>query len=845
MHPLLRKALPHLAALGIFLALSAIFFYPQLDGKKIRQGDIQQYRGMAEEVRAFKEKTGETSLWTNAMFGGMPTYQINTITAGNQLSWLDRIGRLGIDRPIGRFFWGMTCCYIMLVVLGLSPWTAILGAIGFGFATNNFVLFEAGHVTKVRAIFYLPIIIAGLLLAFRKKYLLGGLLFALGFGLCIWANHVQMTYYFFLTVLLFGIAQLVEVARKGAWPHLGRALGILVLGALLAVGSSASNLIVTAEYAEDTMRGQPILEPEGQPDPGNSSETEGLAWEYAMQWSNGLIDLIATFIPGAAGGGSQERVGEDSAIVKDLRRKGASNLPRPFMAPLYWGKLPFTSGPAYVGALVFLFFLLGAILVKGPEKWWLLLGTLLLFLLSLGKHFKGLNRFLFEYMPLYSKFRAPSSILSIAPALMVPLGLLGLHQIASGKASHKEALRALYIAGGTLAAIAAVFWLIGPSLFEFSNLGDARYVQAGFDAGAILEDRQAMMRRDALRALALVLLGSALIWAFIQQKASRAILLGGLGILLLFDVFTVGRRYLTEENFTAKRQVERPFPMRPVDEQILRDKTPNYRVLDLSINTFNSAQASFYHKTIGGYHAAKLQRYQDIIDRHISRNNQRVLNMLNTRYIISGQPGQEQVQANPDALGNAWFVDDIRPVQTPNEEINALNEIDPARTAVVRTPEFGEYVQGFDPRPNGKIELTEYAPNHLKYQSNSSSEQLAVFSEIWYGPGKGWQAYLDGEPVDHIRVNYILRAMRVPAGQHEIEFVFAPRSFVLGRTLSWISSSLLLLALGTYIVLHVRKKARETPPAEEKPKPRKAATQPKARRTEKKAPGKKRKRRRK
>lgn len=841
MHPLLRKALPHLAALGIFLALSAIFFYPQLDGKKIRQGDIQQYRGMAEEVRAFKEKTGETSLWTNAMFGGMPTYQINTITAGNQLSWLDRIGRLGIDRPIGRFFWGMTCCYIMLVVLGLSPWTAVLGAIGFGFATNNFVLFEAGHVTKVRAIFYLPIITAGLLLAFRKKYLLGGLLFALGFGLCIWANHVQMTYYFFLTVLLFGIAQLVDVARKGAWPHLGRAAGILLLGGLLAVGASASNLIVTAEYAEDTMRGQPILEPEGQPDPGNSSETEGLAWEYAMQWSNGVLDLIATFIPGVAGGGSQERLGEDSAIVKDLRRKGAGNLPRPFMAPLYWGKLPFTSGPAYVGALVFLFFFLGAILVRGPEKWWLLLGTLLLFLLSLGKHFEGFNRILFEYMPLYSKFRAPSSILSLAPALMVPLGLLGLHQVASGKVSHKEALRALYIAGGILAGIAAIFWLIGPSLFDFSNPGDARYVQAGFDAEAIMDDRQALMRRDALRALALVLLGSGLIWAFIQQKISRAILLGGLGILLVFDVFTVGRRYLTEENFTQKRQVEQPFPMRPVDEQILRDKDPNYRVLDLSINTFNSAQASFYHKTIGGYHAAKLQRYQDIIDRHISKNNQRVLNMLNTRYIISGQRGQEQVQRNPGALGNAWFVDDIRTVQTPNQEINALHEIDPARTAVVRAPEFGEYLQDFAPQPSGTIELAEYAPNRLKYQSNSNSEQLAVFSEIWYGPGKGWQAYLDGEPVDHIRANYILRAIRVPAGQHEIEFVFAPRSFALGRTLSWISSSLLLLSLGTYIVLSVRNLPTEQP---KKTNPKKAPAA-KARRTEKKAPNKTRKRRKK
>jgi len=841
MHPLLRKALPHLAALGIFLVLSAIFFYPQLDGKAIRQGDSEQYRGMSQEVRAFQEQTGETSLWTNAMFGGMPTYQINTISAGNQLSWLDRIGRIGIGRPMGRFFWGMTCCYLMLVLLGVTSWTAILGAIGFGFATNNFVLFEAGHITKVRAIFYLPIITAGLILVFRKKYLLGGLLFALGLGLDIWSNHVQMTYYFFLTLLVFGVAQLVAIARRQEWPHLGKALGILLVGGLLAVGSSASNLIVTAEYAEDTMRGQPILEPEGEPNPGNSSETEGLAWDYAMQWSNGVIDLFASFIPGVAGGGSQERVGKNSAIVRDLRRKGASNLPRPFLAPLYWGKLPFTSGPAYVGALIFLFFLLGAVLVKGPEKWWLLGGTLLIFFLSLGKHFEGLNRLLFDYLPLYSKFRAPSSILSIAPALMVPLGLLGLHQIAGGKVSSKEALRALYIAGGTLAGISGLFWLIGPSLFDFNSPGDARYVQAGFDAEAILEDRKALMRRDALRALALILLGSGLIWAFIQQKVNQVLLIGGLGVLLVFDVFTVGRRYLNEDNFTQKSRTERPFPMRAVDEQILKDEDLSYRVLDVSINTFNSAQASYYHKTIGGYHAAKLQRYQDLIDRHISRNNQRVLNMLNTRYIISGQPGQEQVQANPGALGNAWFVDAIQTVQTPNEEIDALNTIDPAQTAVVRAPEFGDYLNGFDPRPNGSIRLVEYAPHKLRYESNSGSEQLAVFSEIWYGPDKGWQAYLDGEPVEHIRVNYALRAMRVPAGEHEIEFVFAPRSFALGRTLSWISSSLLLLALGTFLVVSARKKLRETPPAGETPEPRKPAAESKARRAKPRPASKKRK----
>ncbi|MBV6653439.1 MAG: YfhO family protein, partial [Mameliella sp.] len=490
-------------------------------------------------------------------------------------------------------------------------------------------------------------------------------------------------------------------------------------------------------------------------------------------------------------------VGSDSAIAKDLKRKGA-RIPANFKAPLYHGDLPFTSGPIYFGSVVFFLFLIGLTLVKGPVKWWIGLGTLLTMLLSMGNNLEWFNRIFFDYFPLYNKFRTPNSILSVTAFLVPVLGFIAIHKIINEKVTKAEAVKSLTIGGGIAVAISLFFVLLGPSFFDFNNPGDARLEQAGYDLDAIRADRQSLMRGDAFRTLVLVLLSGGLLWGYLQDKIKLNIFLLGLGVLITFDMWTVGRRYIDDDLFVTERQYFAELAPRPVDEQILQDPDPNYRVYDATISTFQNSKASLHHKAIGGYHAAKLQRAQDVIDRHLTQGNQKVLDMLNTKYFILGQPGQEQVQQNPNALGNALLITNIQTVSTANEEIDALSNFEPASTAIIHQ-EYNDYVAGLTPSGSGSVKLTEYAPNKITYQAAVQGDQLAVFSEAWYGPDKGWQAYVDGTPVDHIRVNYMLRGLKIPSGDHEIVFEFAPASFDRGVLVSRIFSSIILLGLIGYI----------------------------------------------
>ena len=843
MNSFISKSFTHLAALLAFLVLSAIYFYPQLQGKVLPQGDITQYMGMSQEVRTFKEKTGKTALWTNAMFGGMPTYKINTIRDGNTLRWVDKLGRLGITEPIGNFFVTMAGFYILLVCLGVNPWLSAIGAVAFGFTTNNLILYEAGHASKLNAIAYLPLMTAGMIMAFRKQYLWGGLLFGLGLGLSLLSDHVQMTYYFFITLLIFGLAQLVDSILKKEMTHFAKAAAILILSGLVAIASASSNLLPTYEYSQDTMRGKPILEKDANTDETSSSAVEGLSWDYAMQWSNSTLDLFASFIPGVVGGGSQEPLGKNAAIRKDLTNRGA-RLPEDFKAPLYWGALPFTSGPAYFGATVMLFFLMGLVLVKGAAKWWLAIGTLLTFLLSMGKNLEWFNELFFNYFPLYNKFRTPNSVLSVTAFLVPMLGFLALGEVLKNNSDKRLIMRSLVIGSGIALAISLFFAVLGPSMFSFAGLRDAELENAGYNLSAVVADRQALMRSDAFRAFLLVALSAGLIWAFVQKKIQKSLLIIGLGVLVLFDVWTVGRRYLDSNSFISKTEKNANFKPRLVDEVILKDQDPNFRVLDLSVSTFEAAfPTSYFHKSLGGYNAAKLQRYQDIIDRHLLKNNEKVVNMLNTKYYITrGENGQPEVQINMAALGNAWFVSQTLIVNGANQEIDALNTFNPAEQAIIHS-EFSNYLEGLNILKDSinSIKLTQYEPNHLIYQSDAKSEQLAVFSEVWYGPNKGWQAYIDGKPVSHIRSNYILRALRVSAGQHTIEFKFEPKSYQTGKLLSGIFSSILLFGLlgfGGFSAYQSYQEARKAPKPEkpaqkEKVAPQKPKPKPQARKGKK------------
>ncbi|MBK7094147.1 MAG: hypothetical protein IPH57_03450 [Saprospiraceae bacterium] len=483
------------------------------------------------------------------------------------------------------------------------------------------------------------------------------------------------------------------------------------------------------------MRGKPILKPEGEAK--SSSETNGLEWNYAMNWSNGTLDLVSTLIPGVAGGGNSEAVSKDSEFAKKYRQL-AGSLPPGLKAPLYWGVLPSTSGPPYMGAMILFLFIFGLLTIRSRYKWWALISVALLFLLSLGKNFEFFNRLFYDYFPLYNKFRTPNSIMGIAGIPLVFFAIYTLKHLLSDKFNTKILLRNLWITLGITGGISLFFAILGPSFFDFTSAGDQAYAQYGLDK-AFEADRESLMTSDSLRTLFIVLLGTGLVWAFIKNKIQGKILVIAVGVIVFFDVLTVDLRYVNHKSFVAQKNIENAFSQREVDKQILADPDPYYRVFDLSVDPFNSAMPAYWHKNIGGYHAAKLQRYQDIIDRYISKSDMKILDMLNTKYIIQKKENAEVFSNNPNAMGNAWFVDSLKIVDNANQEIDEIGKTNVRTTAIINK-QFNDYVKSFDPLPLGDISLSSYAPDRLEYKYKSSEEGFIVFSDIWYGEKNGWKA---------------------------------------------------------------------------------------------------------
>lgn len=788
---------PYLIPVLLIIIVNVMYFMPQFEGKVVRQGDIIQHVGMSKEATDYREKTGEEALWTNAMFGGMPTYQISAKPKNNLLTYVEKTMSLYIVRPAGYFIAGMLGFYVLMLLLGVNPWLSLLGAFLFGFTTNNFTLFEAGHNSKLMAIMTSAPVIAGVLLIFKEKYLLGAAVFGVALGVNIAANHPQMTYYLALCMAILVVIQFVKSLKSGRLAAFGKAISIMSIVAILSIGSSASKLWTTYEYTKETMRGGQILKP----DPSSAASADakgGLEWDYAMQWSNGFGDVLATFIPKVVGGGSGEWLDGKSSLGKAVGQR------QPFQFGTYFGSLPFTSGPAYFGVVAFFLFILGLWVVKGEIKWWILGAVLFTILLSMGKHFEILNRLMFEYFPMFNKFRAPSSILSVTAIFIPILGVLALSDII--KSDKKDQfLKPLLISSGILSGISLILWLAGGSFFDFNAPGDEQFEQI---KDAVIDQRAEMLSSSAMRSLFFIFVVAGVLYGYIKGMVNQMVMISIVSILGLFDLVQVGKGYLDKRDFVSKSTYKSEFEPRQVDTQILQDKDPNFRVLDATVNTFNSASTSYFHKTIGGYSAVKMQRYQDLIERHISKNNQAVFNMLNTKYFIfKGQDGTPTAQLNPAALGNAWFVNNIRIVPDANAEIDSLTGFDPAGDAIVHA-EFKDYVSGLKPSKNGSIILASYSPNRVEYESNTEGEQLAVFSEIWYGPDKGWQAYVDGKAVDHIRADYVLRAMKVPSGKHKITFEFKPKAYYLGETISLISSSI-LLALLAFVIFKAFRKGEE------------------------------------
>ena len=818
MKPVYKKALIHCGIILFFFLVAAIYMSPAFDGKVIQQGDTMKWQAMAKEQADFHDKTGEYTTWTSSMFSGMPSYQVTNPPSksiftkiGNTLNF----SHLGYSGNVGVIFLYLLGFYAALLALGLSPWLSLLGALAFGLGSYNIIIIEAGHITKAYAMSMMAPILGGMLLILqRKKYLWGGLLFALALGIQIAFNHIQITYYTMLTGLILGLVYLVYAIKDKTFKPLLIGVGILLIGIAFAIGANARMLFINQEYVKYTMRGgsEITVSPEDlykDSEAKSIAASDGLDKDYAFAWSYGKGETYTLLVPGSYGGGSGETVGTDSEFYKTFRQK---------QAPLYWGDQPFTSGPVYFGAIVIFLFVLGMFVVKGPERWWILLATLLSILMAWGKNLMGFNSFLFDHLPLYNKFRTPSMSLVIANVTMVIMAVLALKTIfdKENPVDKKKLNLGLYISTGITAGFILLMMAFSGN-FSFSGASDVQMAaqygpQWDMIKDVLVKDRKALFMSDSWRSLILVLISAVLLWLYINQKIKQSgVIIGVLACLVLFDLWGVDRRYLNDSNFiTEKRLKLKPSQTDQIlDQYAAQFKDEDYRVFDLSVNTFNDSYPSAFHHQIGGYNAAKLRRYQDIIDFYLSRHiNSGVLNMLNARYVVMpGQGGQPMVQRNPDALGNAWFVDAYQLVEDPNAEIMALNDFNPADTAIIDKC-FAEMVQGknLDRDSNSVIVMEHqkpYNPDYVVYKTKTSKDQLAVFSEVYYAPD--WRAYIDGKPADYFRVNYILRGMVIPAGEHKIEFRNeAPMLHKLDKV-SLIVSLLFVLAVAGSLVLYYRK----------------------------------------
>lgn len=807
-----KKLLPHLVAVVIMVIITFAYFHPLLDGKKLLQSDITHWKGMSKEITDFRAQTGDEPLWTNSMFGGMPAYQISVKHDSNLLRFFDNLFALGLPHPAGLVFLYFIGFYILLVSLRVNPWLAIAGGLAFAFSSYFLIILEAGHNSKAHAIGYMAPVLAGIIMAYRGRMILGSLLTALFLSLEIRANHFQITYYLLIIILLFGLFKLVESIREKQLPGFAKATGFLIIAAFLAIATNITNLWSTYEYSKETIRGKTELTTE------KENRTSGLDKDYATQWSYGVDETLTLLVPNAKGG-STGALGNNEKAMKNVDPQLANAVANQNQ---YWGDQPFTSGPVYVGAIMVFLFILAFFVTKGNTRWWLLSVTVLSIMLAWGRNFMPLTDFFLEYIPGYNKFRAVSMTLVMANLAIPLLAMLGIQSIFENREVLTTNKKPLWISLGLTAGLSLVFYLLPNTFFSFMSDAEVNAINQqrqtiestqlqGFDSliDNMNNARVAIFKADALRSVLLILAAATLIYTFVRFKIHKAYLFAGLALLVIIDMIPVGSRYLNKEDFTRKSVVANPFTPTDADLIIMKDKDPNFRVLNLTVSTFQDAHTSYFHKSIGGYHGAKLRRYQEIIDHHIVESNMKVLNMLNTKYlIVPGQNRKPEIQINWDALGNAWFVNNIRIVENADEEINALNTFEPAEIAIL-DKRFASHVANLKPTNDSiaNIKLTLYAPNHLKYKSTSSSDKLAVFSEIYYD--KGWKSYIDGKEVPHFRVNYILRAMVVPAGNHEIEFKFEPAVFKVGNVIAASSSIIVIIMLIGYAVLQFRQKNTE------------------------------------
>ena len=825
----MKKFLPDLIAILAFIVISFIYFFPAITEDRILfQHDTVAGAGAGQEAKEYYERTGERTRWTNALFGGMPTYQMSpSYDSTEPLTFVQKVYHLFLPNYVWLTFIMMLGFYILLRAFGIPAWLAGLGGIIWGFSSYFFILIAAGHIWKFITLAYIPPTIAGIVLAYRKKYLLGGIITALFMAMQILSNHVQMTYYF-LFVILFMVGAFFEDAwRKKELPQFFKATGVLIVAGLIGVSINLSNLYHTYEYSKETMRGKSELKYEGAAAKQTSS---GLNRDYITQWSYGIGETFSLLVPNVKGGASVPLSRSEKAMEK------ANPMYSSLYSQLtqYFGDQPMTSGPVYVGAFVLMLFILGCFIVKGPMKWALLGATIFSILLSWGKNFMGLTDFFIDYIPMYNKFRAVSSILVIAEFTIPLLAILTLKEILTKPELLKEKLKYIYISFGLTGGLALLF-AIAPRLFfptyipgnEMAALQNALPADQLSPIIANLEEmRVHLFTSDAWRSFFIVTIGTLLLLAYNAKKLKATWTVAAIALLCLGDMWSVNKRYLYDEQFIPKSEQTATFRKTQTDELILQDPSLDYRVLNFAGNTFEENNTSYWHKSVGGYHAAKLRRYQEMIDHHIAKEMQAayqevataggqmdsvnsakfpVLNMLNTKYFIfpAGQQGQTVPIENPYTFGNAWFIDKIQYVNNANEEIDAIGQVDLQQTAIVDS-KFKEALKGVNEGYKDSlstIRLTNYEPNQLVYETSSAQDGIVVFSEIYY---PGWTATIDGKPADIARADYILRAMNVPAGKHTIEMRFDPQSLHITEGIAY--GAMALLLVGVIILIWIYRK---------------------------------------
>ncbi|WP_435579244.1 YfhO family protein [Gilvibacter sp.] len=814
----LKKALPHLIVLILFVLASLIYFSPVLQGDTIFQSDIAQFNGIAKQQRDFKAATGEETYWTNGAFGGMPTYQIGARYPNHLIKKLDLTLRF-LPRPADYLFLYLLSMYVLLLVMKVDYKLAFLGALAFGFSTYLIIILGVGHNLKAHAIAYMPLVLAGIILTFRRKYLWGFALTAIAMGLELVANHFQMTYYLLILVVVLGIAYLIDAILKKQLQHFTKSVLILCGAVLLAIGFNSANILATAEYAPYSMRGKSELtiKPDGTP----KEVTNGLSYDYITEYSYGKLESFNLMVPRFMGGGSGEPLPEESELIETLRGlpispEDANNILRQVPLPMYWGQQPIIEAPAYVGAIVVFLALLGFFLIKGRLRWWLLGGIILSLLLSWGKNFAFLTEFFVDYVPLYNKFRAVSSMQVIIELLLPIAAVIGLHQLFNDFNSKESRKKALLLSGGIVSGLLLIFYLFGSSLFDFEAPYDADVAAALGEIGPLLiegiqADRFSVFKEDSLRSLGLVVASFAVLFALMRQMIKEPVAVGILAVLIVVDLVGVDKRYVNEDDFVDSRVMEQPYQANGADLQIQKDTDGFFRVYDMTSAAFTSGRASFFHNALGGYSAVKMGRINDINHFYLMREqpNMNIINMFNVRYLIRfGDNGGPFAQRNPGANGNSWFVSDYEMVNSADEEIQALADLDTKRKAVVHS-DFAEQLSGkrFTVDSTATISLKEFAPNRMVYTSNSSQEGLAVFSEMYYKPG--WKLTVDGQDADYFRANYTLRAMVLPAGSHEIVFSFEPEVVQRGSLLSLVSATVFILILLGFGYMNYRKSDRE------------------------------------